>query len=61
LLTPAAFKVERHPIKRQGNPTVVRDKTVLAAFSIHPMEVRESVHTPLACASPYNEMSDELP
>lgn len=43
LVTPASFEVGRHLIEGLKNPTVVRDYSALAVFSIRPMGLREAV------------------
>lgn len=43
LVTPAVYEVGRHLIEGLKNPTVVRDKTALKAFSIRPMGVKEAI------------------
>ena len=43
LVTPAAYEVGRHLIEGLKNPTVVRDKSALAVFSIRPMGVNEAI------------------
>jgi uncharacterized protein YbjT (DUF2867 family) len=48
LVTPASFEVGRHLIEGLKNPTVVRDKKALNAFSIRPMGVKESIQKAIA-------------
>ncbi len=43
LVTPASFEVGRHLIEGLKNPTVVRDKKALQAFSIRPMSVHAAI------------------
>jgi len=43
LVTPASFEVGRHLIEGLKNPTIVRDKTALAVFSVRPMNVRAAI------------------
>ena len=40
--------VGRHLIEGLKNPTVVRDKTALEVFPIHPMGVKESIQKAIA-------------
>ena len=48
LVTPAAYEVGRHLIEGLKNPTVVRDKTALEVFPIHPMGVKEAIQKAIA-------------
>ena len=48
LVTPASFEVGRHLIEGLRNPTVVRDKSALSVFSIHPMGIHEAIARALA-------------
>ena len=48
LVTPAKFEVGRHLIEGLRNPTVVRDTTALAAFSVRPVRVTEAVRQAIA-------------
>ena len=48
LVTPAAYEVGRHLIEGLKNPTVVRDKSALEVFQIHPMGVREAIRKAIA-------------
>ena len=48
LVTPATYEVGRHLIEGLKNPTVVRDKTALEVFPIHPMGVREAIRKAIA-------------
>jgi len=48
LVTPAKFEVGRHLIEGLKNPTVVRDKTALEVFQIHPMGVKEAIRKAIA-------------
>ena len=43
LVTPAGFEVGRHLIEGLKNPTVVRDRSALDAFSVRPMSVRAAL------------------
>ena len=47
LVTPASFEVGRHLIEGLKNPTVVRDRAALEAFSIRPMGVVEAIRRSL--------------
>jgi uncharacterized protein YbjT (DUF2867 family) len=47
LVTPTAFEVGRHLIEGLKNPTVVRDRKALEAFSIRPMGIREAIQKAL--------------
>ena len=56
LVTPAAYEVGRHLIEGLKNPTVVRDRTALEFFAVHPMGVKEAIrqaiaNTPAAAAT----------
>jgi len=48
LVTPAKFEVGRQLIEGLKNPTVVRDKTALEVFQIHPMGVKEAIQKAIA-------------
>lgn len=48
LVTPAIYEVGRHLIEGLKNPTVVRDKTALEVFAIHPMGVKEAIRNAIA-------------
>lgn len=43
IVTPASFEVGRHLIEGLKNPTVVRNKSALAAFSIRPMSIKQAI------------------
>lgn len=43
LVTPASFEVGRHLIEGLKNPTVVRDRTALDVFPIHPVGIQEAI------------------
>lgn len=47
LVTPAKFEVGRHLIEGLRNPTVVRDKTAMEAFSIRPMGIKQAIRKAL--------------
>jgi uncharacterized protein YbjT (DUF2867 family) len=47
LVTPAAFEVGRHLIEGLRNPTVVRDRKGMDAFTIRPMAMREAMQKAL--------------
>jgi uncharacterized protein YbjT (DUF2867 family) len=47
LVTPTAFEVGRHLIEGLKNPTVVRNKSALEVFQIHPMGIREAIEKAL--------------
>ena len=47
LVTPASAEVGRHLIEGLRNPTVVRDRSALAVFSIRPMGIREAIRKAL--------------
>lgn len=48
LVTPATYEVGRHLIEGLKNPTVVRDRKALDAFSIRPMSVKEAIADAIA-------------
>lgn len=48
LVTPTAFTVAKHLIEGLRNPTVVRDRKALDAFTVRPMGIREAVARALA-------------
>ncbi|MDX1946447.1 MAG: NAD(P)H-binding protein [Pirellulaceae bacterium] len=50
LVTPASFEVGRHLIEGLKNPTVVRDRRALEAFSIRPQSVAAAIAAAI-CAS----------
>ncbi len=43
LVTPDSFEVGRHLIEGLKNPTVVLDKSALAAFPVRPMSVKDAI------------------
>ena len=51
LVTPATYEVGRHLIEGLKNPTVVRDRKALDAFTIRPMGVKEAVQRAIAGAT----------
>jgi uncharacterized protein YbjT (DUF2867 family) len=51
LVTPASFEVGRHLIEGLKNPTVVRDKKALQAFSIRPMSVHDAIKKAVDCTT----------
>ncbi|MGC8640101.1 MAG: NAD(P)H-binding protein [Isosphaeraceae bacterium] len=48
IVTPASFEVGRHLIEGLKNPTVVRDRSALDVFPIHPMGIREAIQRAIA-------------
>jgi uncharacterized protein YbjT (DUF2867 family) len=48
LVTPSSFEVGRHLIEGLKNPTVVRDRSALQAFSIQPVGVHEAIRRAVA-------------
>jgi uncharacterized protein YbjT (DUF2867 family) len=50
LVTPSKFEVGRHLIEGLRNPTVVRDQSALADFSIRPVGVEEAIRRAIADA-----------
>jgi uncharacterized protein YbjT (DUF2867 family) len=48
LVTPATYEVGRHLIEGLRNPTIVRDRRALEAFSIRPLGVAEAVRRAIA-------------
>jgi uncharacterized protein YbjT (DUF2867 family) len=52
LVTPSKFEVGRHLIEGLRNPTVVRDGSALADFSIRPVGVQEAIRRAIAEADP---------
>jgi uncharacterized protein YbjT (DUF2867 family) len=51
LVTPAEYEVGRHLIEGLKNPTVVRDRTALAAFDVRPIGIRAAIERAIANAS----------
>ena len=47
-LTPSAYEVGRHLIEGLKNPTVVRDKKAMDAFSVRPMGAKEAIQKAIA-------------
>lgn len=48
LVTPSTFEIGRHLIEGLKNPTVVRDRSALEVFPIHPMGVKEAIQRAIA-------------
>jgi uncharacterized protein YbjT (DUF2867 family) len=48
LVTPTRSEVGRHLIEGLKNPTVVKDRTALNVFQIHPMGIREAIQRAIA-------------
>lgn len=57
LVTPASFEVGRHLIEGLKNPTVVRDKKALQAFSIRPMSVQAAIKKAIDSTTRFEKQS----
>ena len=50
IVTPASFEVGRHLIEGLKNPTVVKRRAALKAFTVHPIGFRKAIRKAIADA-----------